>query len=109
MSNYGNVRRSAVYYMLGRYHGQPAIKIGITCSIPERLSNLHQYGVRLLAWHAGTGATETRLHSQFADAALGHEWFRPTVDLLCHIGRYCDGTPPPRRCYPVQSSDSAYL
>jgi hypothetical protein len=82
MSKYPHSKIGIVYYVSGEYGDQPAIKIGISRGPAQRARQLRG---ELLAWHVGTGQTETDLHARFADCRLGGEWFSPTAALLTHI------------------------
>jgi predicted DNA-binding protein len=82
VSNYPQGKVGIIYYLSGTYQDQPAIKIGISSNPTERARNLRG---QILAWHEGTGQTETDLHARFVDDRLGGEWFMPAPTLLAHI------------------------
>lgn len=86
--------RPVVYYFLGLRDGRPAIKIGASLAPMRRLRQVRG-AHRILAWHPGGFQAELALHRRFAADALGHEWFRPSVLLLVHIGTFADGSDPP--------------
>ncbi len=83
------VRTGPVVYYVQRTSAKsgPAIKIGYTASLPERLKALaREHGeVTLLGVEPGSPAREMELHHRFHDARLFGEWFSPEPDLLAHI------------------------
>jgi hypothetical protein len=82
MTTWGK-RRGTLYYVLGTYEGRTAVKIGMTTQ-PVRI-RARQLKGQVLACRPGNGDLETAMHAEFADDALGHEWFRPSPRLLAHI------------------------
>lgn len=99
-STYAKGNQSAfIYYGLGSFDDAPAIKIGLSRDPRARAK---VFGLRILAWYPGTCDTETNLTLRFEAESLGHEWFRPSMRLLCHIATVCNGEPlppkpPPRK------------
>lgn len=74
-------------YFIQAGDGGP-VKIGCSCSVPERLSVL-QIGnaepLRVLATTPGAFAEEHRLHALFKSDLISGEWFRPSLNLMSFI------------------------
>lgn len=73
----------AVYYGVGEWDGQRAVKIGWTGQAPN--VRAAQLKIRLLACHAGTPQDEMAAHARFGADRLYHEWYYPSPRLLAHI------------------------
>lgn len=61
------------------------IKIGWSSDIVRRIHELRRdsgFAVELLASFPGEKADALALHSRFASALVGDEWYRPTTELL---------------------------
>lgn len=67
------------------------IKIGCSVNPRRRMRHLHfESGVSadLLAELRGGFDRESRLHRQFAEYQVGHEWFRPEGKLATFLAQY---------------------
>ncbi len=76
---------SQIIYYLRRADG--AVKIGTSTEFGRRAGDLTgEYGkLELLLTHCGDYPREKETHRQFADLALGREWFRAEEPLLSWI------------------------
>ena len=82
---------TAVVYYVQR--GDGAIKVGTSDHLAARLRHLRSsHGpLQLLATERGSFTKEEERHTQFADDALGGEWFSPSPALMAHVETLAGG------------------
>lgn len=97
----------AVYYGVGEWGGQRAVKIGWTGQAPNVRAG--QLKIRLLACHAGTPQDEMAAHARFGADRLYHEWYYPSLRLLAHIDEIGIAVDPDVKRIPCQRGPELVL